>query len=132
MVCPGDLAEQWQDELYRRFHLPFEILTRDKLEAARTGNWFLEKALVVVLLDMLSRNEDLQAKLEGAVLRGNLATCDEAHKLSATFFGGEVNWCFRHQLLLPSPYLVLTKPLRLDIQCQRAASVKIGWKYLDD
>ena len=26
--------------------------------------------------------------------------------------------CFRHQLLLPSPYLVLTKPLRLDIQCQ--------------
>ena len=45
----------------------------------------------------------------------------------ATVFG-----CFRHQLLLPRPYLVLTKPLRLDIQCQRAASVKIGWKYLDD
>ena len=40
--------------------------------------------------------------------------------------------CFRHKLLLPRPYLVLTKPLRLDIQCQRAASVKIGWKYLDD
>ena len=40
--------------------------------------------------------------------------------------------CFRHQLLLPRPYLVLTKPLRLDIQCQRAASVKIGWKYLDN
>ena len=41
-------------------------------------------------------------------------------------------WCFRHQLLLPRHYLVLTKPLRLDIQCQRGASVKIGWKYLDD
>ena len=40
--------------------------------------------------------------------------------------------CFRHQLLLPRPYLVLTKPLRLDIQRQRGASVKIGWKYLDD
>ena len=38
--------------------------------------------------------------------------------------------CFRHQLLLPRPYLILTKPLRLDIQCQRGASVKIGWKYL--
>ncbi len=23
VVCPGSLAEQWQDELYRRFHLPF-------------------------------------------------------------------------------------------------------------
>ena len=43
-----------------------------------------------------------------------------------------VKRCFRHQLLLPRPYLVLTKPLRLDIQCQRGASVKIGWKYLDD
>jgi len=41
VVCPGSLAEQWQDELYRRFHLPFEILTNDKLEApARaTGSW---------------------------------------------------------------------------------------------
>ena len=45
--------------------------------------------------------------------------------------GNEIG-CFCHQLLLPRPYLVLTKPLRLDIQCQRGASVKIGWKYLDD
>ena len=42
VVCPGSLAEQWQDELSRRFHLPFEILTNDKLESARTGNWFHE------------------------------------------------------------------------------------------
>ena len=44
----------------------------------------------------------------------------------------KTKWCFRHQLLLPRPYLVLTKPLRLDIQCQRCASIKIGWQYLDD
>jgi hypothetical protein len=34
VVCPGCLAEQWQDELYWRFQLPFEILTNDRLEAA--------------------------------------------------------------------------------------------------
>jgi hypothetical protein len=51
VVCPGSLAEQWQDELYRRFHLPFEILTNDKLEAARTGNWFLETSLVIARLE---------------------------------------------------------------------------------
>ena len=28
--------------------------------------------------------------------------------------------------------LAILKELRLDIQCQRGASVKIGWKYLDD
>jgi hypothetical protein len=59
---PGSLAEQWQDELYRRFHLPFEILTNDKLEAARTGNWFLENHLVIARLDKLSRDPDVQVK----------------------------------------------------------------------
>ncbi len=98
VVCPGSLAEQWQDELYRRFHLPFEILTRDKLEAARTGNWFLETPLVVARLDMLSRNEDLQAKLEAPDCGWDLVVCDEAHKLSATFFGGEVNYTKRYRL----------------------------------
>src|SRR5574341_1949461 len=27
VVCPGSLAEQWQDELYRKIDLPFEIMT---------------------------------------------------------------------------------------------------------
>src|SRR3990172_13338565 len=62
VVCPGSLAEQWQDELYHRFQLPFEILTNDKLEAARTGNWFLENNLIIARLDKLSPNEDLQQK----------------------------------------------------------------------
>ena len=98
VVCPGSLAEQWQDELYRRFHLPFEILTRDKLEAARSGNWFIETALVVARLDMVSRNEDLQAKLQAPDCGWDLVVCDEAHKLSATFFGGEVNYTKRYRL----------------------------------
>src|SRR5512146_958770 len=64
IVCPGSLSEQWQDELWSRFRLNFEILTKDKLEAARTGNWFLENNLIIARLDKLSRNKDLQAKLE--------------------------------------------------------------------
>ena len=90
IVCPGSLAEQWQDELYRRFHLPFEILTNDKLEAARTGNWFMETNLVIARLDKLSRNEDVQQKLQAPDCRWDLVVCDEAHKMSATYFGGEV------------------------------------------
>src|SRR5256714_1599489 len=56
VVCPGSLAEQWQDELYSRFQLPFEILTNDKLEAAHGRNWFLENNLVIARLDKLSGN----------------------------------------------------------------------------
>ena len=98
IVCPGSLAEQWQDELYRRFHLPFEILTNDKLEAARTGNWFLETNLVIARLDKLSRNEDVQQKLQAPDCRWDLVVCDEAHKLSATIFGGEVKYTKRYRL----------------------------------
>ena len=98
VVCPGSLAEQWQDELYRRFHLPFEILTNDKLDAARTGNWFLENGLAIARLDKLARNEDLQAKLGAPECRYDLVICDEAHKMSATFFGGEVRYTKRYRL----------------------------------
>jgi superfamily II DNA or RNA helicase len=98
VVCPGSLAEQWQDELYRRFHLPFEILTNDKLEAARTGNWFLETNLVIARLDKLSRNEDVQEKLKVPDCRWDLVVCDEAHKMSATYFGGEIKYTKRYKL----------------------------------
>ncbi|MGI6414492.1 MAG: helicase-related protein [Thermoguttaceae bacterium] len=98
IVCPGSLAEQWQDELYRRFHLPFEILTNDKLEAARTGNWFLETNLAIARLDKLSRNEEVQQKLKAPDCRWDLVVCDEAHKMSATVFGGETKYTKRYRL----------------------------------
>jgi superfamily II DNA or RNA helicase len=98
VVCPGSLAEQWQDELGKRFHLPFEIMTNDKLEAARTGNWFLENNLVIARLDKLSRDEDVQAKLNAPECRWDLVVCDEAHKMSATFFGGEIKYTKRYRL----------------------------------
>ena len=98
IVCPGGLAEQWQDELNRRFNLPFEILTNDKLEAARTGNWFVEQNLVIARLDKLSRNEEVQEKLKAPDCGWDLVVCDEAHKMSATVFGGEAKFTKRYRL----------------------------------
>ena len=98
VVCPGGLAEQWQDELYSRFHLPFEILTNDKLEAARTRNWFLEANLVIARLDKLSRDEDVQQKLKAPEAEWDLVVCDEAHKFSATYFSNEIKYTKRYRL----------------------------------
>lgn len=96
VVCPGSLAAQWQDELSQKFHLDFEILTNDRIEAARTGNALAEIPLLIARLDKLSRNNDLQAKL--AQTDWDLIICDEAHKMSASFFGGDIRETKRYKL----------------------------------
>jgi len=96
IVCPGVLAEQWQDELFQKFQLPFEILTNDKTNSSKTGNWFNEENFVIARLDKLSRDEDLQEKLR--VTDWDLVIVDEAHKMSASFFGGEVKFTKRYRL----------------------------------
>ena len=96
VIAPGSLVEQWQEELYDKFELRFDILSRDMVEAARTGNPFLERNLLVARLDQLSRSEDLQAKLQ--VTDWDLVIVDEAHKMSARLWGDEVNRTLRFQL----------------------------------
>ncbi len=96
IVPPGSLVEQWQDELALKLGLEFEIITRDAIEASRSGNPFAEKSLVIARLDQLSRNDDVQAKLEQT--DWDLIVVDEAHKMSAHFFGLETKKTRRYQL----------------------------------
>ena len=96
IVTPGNLAEQWQDELYRKFNLRFDILTNDRIESAVTGNVFMEANLCIVRLDKLARNEEIQEKLK--VTDWDLIVCDEAHKMSATVWGGETKYTKRFLL----------------------------------
>ena len=46
---------------------------------------------------MLARNDDLKARLEAAP-EWDLIVCDEAHRMSASFFGQEVRYTRRYQL----------------------------------
>jgi SNF2 family DNA or RNA helicase len=96
IVAPGNLVEQWQDELFLRFHLPFEILTNDRINAAPSGNIFQEMNLVIARLDKLSRDEDLHEKLKQT--DWDLLVIDEAHKMSASIFGGEARYTKRYHL----------------------------------
>ena len=96
VIAPGSLVEQWQDELWQKFGLNFEILTRETIEVSRSGNPFAEKPLLIARLDHLARREDLQAKLEAT--DWDLIVVDEAHKMSAHFAGGEVKETKRYKL----------------------------------
>ena len=96
IVSPGSLSEQWQDELYSKFNLKFDILTNDRFESAVSGNVFNEVNLCIVRLDKLARSELLQEKLKAT--EWDLIVVDEAHKMSATVWGGEVKYTKRFQL----------------------------------
>lgn len=96
IVVPGSLVEQWQDELAQKLGLDFDIITRETIEASRSGNPFAEKNLIICRLDQLSRNDDVQAKLEQT--DWDLIVVDEAHKMSAHFYGVEVQETKRYRL----------------------------------
>lgn len=88
IVAPGSLVEQWQDELWEKFGLDFELMSRARVEESRTGNPFLEKNLLVARIDQLSRADDLMDRL--AVTDWDLIIVDEAHKMSAHMYGGDL------------------------------------------
>jgi len=96
IVAPGGLTEQWQDELLEKFGVQFEIFSREKQEQCASGNYFDEQNQLICRLDQLSRNEEYQQKLKST--EWDLIIVDEAHKLSANYFGNKVNKTKRFQL----------------------------------
>lgn len=97
IVAPGSLVEQWQDELGEKFGLEFDILTRDMIENSRSGNPFNDRNRLIARLDVLARNDDLQDKLVQST-EWDLIICDEAHRMSATYFGSEAKYTKRYRL----------------------------------
>ena len=97
IIAPGNLVEQWQDELAERFDLAFDILSRDQVENSVSGNPFAERGRLIARLDMLARNDELKAKLRAAP-EWDLVIGDEAHRMSASFSGQEVKYTKRFQI----------------------------------
>ncbi|MFH1743357.1 MAG: helicase-related protein [bacterium] len=96
ICCPGNLADQWQDELWQRFQLNFKIISRQTIEDSRTGNPYDEQNLVISRLDHMSRNLSIQEKLRQT--EWDLVVVDEAHKMSAHYYGNEIKETKRYKL----------------------------------
>lgn len=96
IVSPGSLSEQWQDELREKFGLDFELFSREKQEQCHSRNYFAEQDRLIARLDQLSRSEEFQQLLSQT--EWDLIVVDEAHKLSANYFGNKVNETGRFKL----------------------------------
>jgi superfamily II DNA or RNA helicase len=88
IVAPGSLVGQWQDELREKFGLDFEVFSRERQEGCASGNYFAEQDRLIARLDQLARNDAFREKL--AATHWDLIVVDEAHKLSASYYGREV------------------------------------------
>jgi superfamily II DNA or RNA helicase len=96
IVAPGGLVEQWQDELREKFGLSFELLNRQLADAEPDGNAFARHRLLIARMDQLSRSDDFKDQLERA--DWDLVVVDEAHRMSAHYFGNELKKTKRYQL----------------------------------
>jgi superfamily II DNA or RNA helicase len=96
IVAPGGLVEQWQDELREKFGLEFELLTRDLVSADPDGNPFRRHKLLIARMDQLSRSDELREHLQHTDF--DLVVVDEAHRMSAHYFGSELKKTRRYQL----------------------------------
>jgi hypothetical protein len=97
IVAPGGLVEQWQDELHEKLGLRFELLTTDLIAAVPVGEQvFGARPLLIARMDQLARNDDLLADLERS--DWDLVVVDEAHRMSAHYYGDELKTTRRYEL----------------------------------
>ncbi|WP_283137533.1 helicase-related protein [Rhizohabitans arisaemae] len=88
IVAPGSLVDQWQAELMEKFDLQFEILAR--------GVGTQLPPQLIARMDQLARTDDLRSLVTRT--DWDLIIVDEAHRMSAHWYGGELKTTRRYQL----------------------------------
>lgn len=96
IAAPGSLVDQWQDELASKFDLPFDILTRQMIDQAQGRNAFAGHPYLIVRMDQVSRDEALMEQL--ADVTWDVAVVDEAHRMSAHYWGADLKTTKRYRL----------------------------------
>ncbi len=97
VIAPGSLVEQWQDELWEKFGLRFEVFNGLNAPVPSGTNPFDKADLWICRLDQLSRSEEYQTLLKST--HWDIAIVDEAHKCSAHWVGAKTDKTKRFRLI---------------------------------
>ena len=106
IVAPGSLVEQWKEELLDKFGLSFDVYSSVLALATPGSNPFEDRHHLIIRLDQISRDEvDLPDGSRGPgptqerLLNAgwDLVVFDEAHKLSAHYFGTKLERTARYR-----------------------------------
>jgi superfamily II DNA or RNA helicase len=79
VVCPANLAFQWQRELKEKFDEKFEVVKGGDLREQYGINQFLERSQVITSLDLAKRDDVLPGLRQ---VHWDLVIIDEAHRMS--------------------------------------------------
>ena len=96
IIAPGSLVEQWQDELAAKFGITAELLSREMITNLVDSNPFTRYPILIARMDQLARSDDLLALLDAS--DWDLIVVDEAHRMSANYYSGELDTTRRYQL----------------------------------
>ena len=96
IIAPGSLVEQWQDELAAKFGITAELLSREMITNLVDSNPFNRYPILIARMDQLARSDDLLALLDAS--DWDLIVVDEAHRMSANYYSGELDTTRRYQL----------------------------------
>ena len=80
VVCPANLAFQWQREMREKFDERFLVLKGSDIRDQFGVNQWLEQKQVITSLDLAKRTEILPSLRQA---RWDLVIVDEAHRMSA-------------------------------------------------
>ena len=88
IVAPGGLVEQWQDELFFKFGLRFDLLT-NQLDRRQRQPQRLRDQPAADRPDGPARPATRSCRRSSSDTEWDLVIVDEAHRMAAHYFGGE-------------------------------------------
>ena len=97
IVSPGSLVEQWQDELKDKFGIDLIDLFGDDLKGKQLESALNKTKLAIASIDKLKTKESRKT-IQELKTGWDLVIVDEAHKMSASKYGKQIDKSQRYEL----------------------------------